>query len=307
MNIGSQNPLPDPLPRPDGWLLFGSTGAVGGFVLQRLRSLQIPVLAVSRQRAAGTVAGVRWIHGSLEAAPELDHLLGEGWRPSVIACAGPLDAFSQWVSGHPPARGTRLLALSSLSADYKASSLQADERALAARLAAAESLLQTSSRQHGAQLTVLRAGLIYGTGSDRSLSPLLRLARRCGVLPWPRAADGLREPVHADDLAAALLAAADLRDLAPELLRLPGPERIGWIEMLRRSFSLEPSGPRLLTLPTPGLRWLAGRMATGVGRPARLAATIYRLHQDQCATSSDWALLGLAPRRFTPQLQLGDR
>jgi nucleoside-diphosphate-sugar epimerase len=293
-------------PRRGSWLLFGATGAVGGFLLQRLQRAGIGVCALSRQTPAlAESSGVQWIAGSLEHAPVLALHLQAGFAPQVVACAGPLDAFADWLARHPPASGTRVLALSSLSADYKRESLQPDERALADRLIAAEALLQQTCIGVGARATVLRAGLIYGTGVDRSLSPLLRAARRWRVLPWPGAANGRREPVHADDLAAALLAAADLRDPAPELLRLPGPEQIGWIEMLRRTFSLEPTPPRLLVLPTPGLRRLAAYFATGVGRLGRIASTVHRLHLDQCAASSDWAQLGLRPRDFATRVESG--
>lgn len=281
------------------WLLFGATGAVGGFLLQRLQRAGIPVCALSRQASLSSAStGVQWIQGSLEHASALDLHLRAGFAPRVVACAGPLDAFADWLARHPPAPGTRVLALSSLSADYKRASLQPDERALADRLIAAEALLQHTCARACAQGAVLRAGLIYGNGTDRSVSPLLRAARRWRVLPWPRAANGRREPVHADDLAAAMLAAADLRDPALTLLRLPGPEQIGWIEMLRRTFSLELAPPRLLVLPVPGLRHLAAHLATGVGRLGRLASTVHRLHLDQCAESSDWATLGITPRGF---------
>ena len=60
--------------------------------------------------------------------------------------------------------------------------------------------------ERGIACTVFRPTLIYGAGTDRSLAPIARFARRWRVLPVPLGANGLRQPVHARDLAAACVA-----------------------------------------------------------------------------------------------------
>jgi hypothetical protein len=175
------------------WLVFGASGNLGRCLLARLLADRNEVHAVSR-RPMGAAHGVHWHCTSLESAPEPATLVGA--LPTVIACCGPLDAFSQWLATHPPAPGTRVLALSSLSAEWKAQSPQPQERALAERLRDSEARLLEVCADRAAIATVFRCGLIYGGGECRSLAPLLRLARRLRVLPWPRRARGLREPVH---------------------------------------------------------------------------------------------------------------
>jgi len=216
----------------------------------------------------------------------------------VIASCGPLDAFVAWLEAHPPAPGCRVLALSSLSADWKANSPQPAERALARRLAEAETRLFALGKRAGFATTVLRCGLLYGRGECRSLAPLLGLARRLRVLPWPRTANGLREPVHVDDIAAGLVQASRDSRFAQSLLRLPGPERIGFDVMLRCSLAQLSPTAALLRLPSPGMRALSSGLARARGRIGVIAANYLRLHQDQCAEGSDWQALGIRPRRF---------
>src|SRR5690606_7911378 len=101
------------------WLVFGGSGAVGRFLLRRLSEAGIAVVALSREPAAVEAAGVRWLRGSLQQAPELDDWLRSGGAPAVICSAGPLDAFVAWLRRSALAPGTRVLALSSLSATWK--------------------------------------------------------------------------------------------------------------------------------------------------------------------------------------------
>jgi nucleoside-diphosphate-sugar epimerase len=286
-----------PLDPPQTWLVFGGSGAVGGFLLKRLSAHGFDVLALSRRGGQVELPRLRWIAGSLEQASALDDAL-QGFAPAVICSAGPLDAFVDWLGQRPPSAGTRVLALSSLSASWKLDSPQPAERALAQRLCAAERALFELCARAEASVCVLRVGLIHGAGVDRSLSPLLRLARRLRVLPWPRGARGLRQPVHADDVARALLAAAarDWRNqAAAACLQLPGPEALDFAAMLRRSFVCETPSPRLLRLPMPGLQGIARHLAVGPNRLGRTAAVAFRLHVDQLADIGDWQRLNIAP------------
>jgi nucleoside-diphosphate-sugar epimerase len=285
------------VPDPQRWLVFGASGSVGGCLLARLQEHAVAVDALSRSRRPSS-RDVCWLQGSLEHAPELEARLTT--PPAVIACCGPLDAFVAWLAAHPPAAGSCVVALSSLSADWKANSPQPAERALAARLQESEQRLFALCQTAGAVATVFRCGLLYGGGECRSLAPLLRLGGRLRVLPWPRAARGLREPVHVDDIAQAMLKVVRHRQFAQSLLRLPGPERITFHDMLRCSLAQLSPAAALLRLPTPGLRALSLRLAGRADRVGVVAATVLRLHQDQCAQGSDWHRLALQPRRFEP-------
>jgi len=262
---------------------------VGDFLLPPLGK-HGPVLAISRN-ARVTVqaeAGIQWQCGDLG-----------GEMPPLPACdvvfsLGPLDAFSAWFARAAPASVRRVVALGSMSAESKRDSVDATERALSERLCHAETQLMEAARARRVGCTIFRSTLIYGSGRDRSLAPIARWARRWRVLPIPRGAAGLRQPVHARDLAAACLAVADNESTYGKIYPMGGGERLRFDDMLRR-IALGP--PRLawpLPIPLPLLRALA-RGRVGAGALARLTAPLIA---DNSAAARDF---GYAPCAFRAQ------
>jgi nucleoside-diphosphate-sugar epimerase len=251
-------------------LAIGLSGAVGEAVREGLQARGDTVVAVSRQHreAAG---GVSWRHGSLEAMPEFDDAF------DAILSLGPLDAFVRWYVDALPS-APRVIALSSTGRHDKRLSADPRERELAARLAAAEADLFAAGRTVGAAVTVLRPSLMYGRDRDRNLSVLAATARRWGVLPIPWNATGLRQPVHVDDVAAAVLACLDqVLTTSGKAFDLPGRETMSFEAMVRRTLAVRAPGARLLKLPpvlfalATWLVELSGREMPGRGARARVA------------------------------------
>ena len=276
--------------------VLGATGAVGEFLLPVLAARGERVIALSRS-AHDEVSSVsiEWLRGDLFGAiaplPAVD----------TIYSLGPLDAFSIWfaaqlAAGASPPR--TLIALSSMSAESKQASIEAAERALAERLRAAEARLFDATSRHGISCTILRPTLVYGSGRDRSLAPLARFARRWRVLPIPRDAHGLRQPVHAEDLARACIAVGEAAGSAGKTYALGGAERLRFDEMLARIAAL-PSH-RALALRIP-IRWLA--LASRIARaPAAGAGALSRLQIDLVADhSAAMHDFGYAPRAFVAE------
>ncbi|MFC4726747.1 SDR family oxidoreductase [Coralloluteibacterium thermophilus] len=283
-----------------GWLVFGATGAVGGRVLARLRGQAAPVLAVSRRPQGGDPA-VDFLQGDVfaDTGALADALAARGC-PGTIVSAGPLDGFVAWALRSPLPPGLRMAALSSMSAETKREAEDPAERALAARLQAAERALLDAAPARGWQVTLLRPTLIWGAGLDRSLSPLVRLGARTRLLPVPRGSGGLRQPVHVDDLAQALLRAVELPELAGEVLRLPGGETLGLDEMLRRSLAAAAPQARILRVPDLLSRPVERLLALGPPRARAAANALRRSRRDLLAGGDDWTRLGIRPRPFRP-------
>ena len=280
------------------WVMGGS-GAVGRFLLRRLSSAGWRVQAPSRQAAPGwseNLPRIDWRHCDLGDAAAV---VPEG--VDVVFGAGPLDLLVTLLQRRPPPRRLRVVALSSTSLETKRASPDPAERALAARLDASERALRELARAQDWSLVLIRPTLIYGAGVDASLSPLLRLARRRGWLLLPRASRGLRQPVHADDLAAAMLCAAQREEWRDECLRLPGGETLHFDRMVERVLALAEPQPRLLQLPTPPLRLLAALLAHGPRSLRRWSAPLLRSAQDLVFPLDDWQRLALQPRGFRPR------
>lgn len=267
-------------------LVTGATSQIGRFLLPMLMAQGARALALSRQPPPSMQAGVDWLRGSLPEPP-IDPV------PACILSLGPLPELAEWLDRIRPAPGLRVVAVGSMSAQSKRDSRIAADRELSARLRQAEDRLIAVCERHGAAWTLIRTTMIYGAGLDRNLTPIARRAARWRVLPVPRA-QGLRQPVHAEDVAQAVLRAATAEAAAGRILALGGGERLGVDEMFRRLAASLP-GPVL----TVGVPVALGRgLALAV---PRLRGPFDRLQSDLVADNTEIAqLLGIAPRPFRP-------
>ncbi len=287
------------LQRPFDAQAVGGSGAVGRYLLRRLSGSGRNVIALSRASAPAWSAAwssVEWVRGGLPHTRLADLPAAD-----VLISAGPLDALAEAcaLSLHPQVK--RVVALSSLSIEWKWDSPNPAERDLARRLLACEQRLLEALGARGVALVLLRPGMIYGAGVDKSLSPLLRFASRWRCLPWPSAGRGLRCPVHADDVAAALEVSAFAADADSHShpIHLPGPTSLPFDSLLDQMLAALANDAKRIALPVP--LSLLRHTAAGNGRVAALAATLYRSAQNQQSNLLGWSKLGLSPRDFAPQ------
>ncbi len=276
-------------------LVLGASGQIGRFLLPLLLDEGHEVLAVSRSEHAPTRTGLRWIHADLFAQmPQFQEV-------DAILSLGPLNGCAGWLArAHVPGR-PRVVAFSSMSVVSKRESDDPAERALAQTLQAAEDLLIRVAEEKGLGWTLLRPTLIYGAGIDRSLTPLARLGRRVRLFPRLAHASGLRQPVHAADLAAACLAAMHAEAARDRIFDLGGGERLAFSLMLERTRRSLP-GP-VLGVPLPaGLARTALRIARLLPRWRAIhAGTLSRLQADLLANDGPAReALGWSPRGFQP-------
>lgn len=277
----------------------GASSQLGVFLLPRLHDAGFEVLALSRQAPQAPLAvaaGVRWARPDDSTPIRIG--AADGGPDCLVSC-GPLDLARRIVQARPGLR--RVVAFSSSSLLSKADSPDPAERGQMAALARAEEALVAACAERRLPLVLLRPTLIYGCGLDRNVSLLAAFARRSGVIPLAGKAGGLRQPVHADDLAGlavrALTAAAPLDLVSPAC----GGSTLTYREMARRIAAAAPRHARLLTLPG----WLLTGVVTVLSRLPRWrhlnAAMVRRQNHDLVFDDSalrralDWS-----PRPFEP-------
>lgn len=272
-------------------LVLGATGATGRFLLPRLKQAGAPVIAVSRRVPADAVGpGVTWLQQDLarETARVQAH---------VLLSAGPLRLAVRQAERMPGVQ--RIVALSSASVRFKRRSPDADERRAIAGLVDDEQRLAEFAARRGIALTLLRPTLIYGGTAPSAITPVAEwLARR----DWaPVAGRGLRQPVHAEDLAEAMLRAAARDESGTETYELGGGETLAYPDFVRRIASGIGRDVRILRLPA-ALVGPALRLAHACGRlsaitPAMVARQRMDLVVDDAAARRE---LGWNPRPFRP-------
>lgn len=155
-----------------------------------------------------------------------------------------------------------VIACSSSSAITKRFAINPFDRDLVSRLLSAEDQLLATCRLLSVPCRILQPTLIYGQVGpyrDRNLSLMLQLLRRWPVLPVP-AESGLRQPIHASQLAAVAIHLAEqigdsLSDLSlPERIPVGGDTTLTYNEMIGALQQVQPCGDsarrcRLLPIP----------------------------------------------------------
>jgi len=269
-------------------LVTGASSQVGLYVRRRLAGSQSLTL-VGRARPRVVAPGETWVQADMSGDPPPQALS----EADAIVSFGPMDGLAAWLALQERVVARGLVATSSMSAASKRDSPVEADRALSARLRAGEAAVIAQCERLGIAWTILRPTMIYGAGLDRNLTPVARMARRTRVLPMPQAS-GLRQPVHAEDVALAAIAAVRDGGAAGRIVEIGGGERLSYLAMFQRL--RESLGCRVVPVPVPGV---ALRSAAALLSPMR--GPLGRLEMDLVADNSALnSLLGVDPRPFRP-------
>ena len=208
---------------------------------------------------------------------------------------GPLDAFAAWLERHAELPLRRVVALGSMSIESKQASSDAREREVSARLRASENVLKRFASDRGIALTIFRPTLIYGEGTDRSLAPIARFVRRWQLMPLPLGASGLRQPVHAEDLAIAAAAVLDRPETYGKTYEMGGGERLAFSTILHRLRDTTPTWSIPVPIPLPALALATRFLRDDAPTRAAIARLKTDLVADIAPAQRDF---GYAPRDF---------
>ena len=272
-------------------LVLGATSLVGAFLPQRAASHGVSLVCVSRDPPA---VGGTWIAADLSARDlQLPSASAAISVSPIWLLPGALPALER-------AGVRRIVAMSSTSRFTKTNSPDSQERAVAKALADSEAALAAFCEPRGIGWTVLRPTLIYAEGRDQNVSRLAGLIRRFRVLPISGAGGGLRQPVHAADLAAACLEALDRPHTVDRAYDLPGGETLTYRAMAERVFEGLGMRPAIVSVPPPLWR-LALALASPI-LPGATAAMGDRMAADLVFDPEPARRdLGWSPRAFHPR------
>jgi len=289
MAIGSDQAIDSP-----DVLLTGASGQIGVFAIPRLLAAGFRVVAVSRRRRPALYDGneqVEWLNQ--------DQATEVAQRCRFLLSAGPLELAKKFLLAGETFE--RAVVFSSSSVETKQASGHPAERRQVEDMLSLESELSTVAEGRGLKLVIFRPTLIYGCGMDTNISRLASWIKRFGFMPVNGAATGLRQPVHADDLAAAAVTALQSRADLPRVLNLCGGDTLTYTDMVGRIFSALGKPVRLLHLP----QWLfvlvvnitkVIRPGTGVNSEMVRRQRLDLVFDDRQARG----LLDYKPRQFQP-------
>lgn len=262
------------------------------------------------ERSVGVLGTTSFVGRSL-----LPRLEQQGWRVVPFSRSGGPAAADEatipfWIALCPiwavpehfarlEAHGARrLVALSSTSRFTKNASADAGERDVAQRLKAAEEAIHRWGAARGVSTVVLRPTLIYDGLRDKNITLIASFIRRRGWFPVLGPAQGLRQPVHVDDVAAACSAALT-GGVSGQAYDLSGAETLSYRDLVGRVAAAVGVAPRVVALPrwvfrlaVPVLRLLPAFRGISVGMFDRMNEDLVF---DHSAARRD---LGFEPRGF---------
>jgi nucleoside-diphosphate-sugar epimerase len=276
-------------------VIFGATSLIGRYLLRRLAQRGFAGLCLSRRAEPApceTPPGFSW-----GTVAEEDGLRVPA--SATLFSLVPIPALPPLIAR--TVGGNRLIALSTSSGDYKAKSSDPAERRLAQDVRRAEKEVRRLCQDKGIAWTIFRPALVYDPGRDRNVSAVAAFVRRYGAFPvvWP--GTGHRQPIHADDVAQAMVAALNAPGAAGTLFDLPGGETLTYREMVRRIFQSLGRRPVLLYLPL-GLARTAIYVWRTVTGAKYSAASLERMNMDLTLDPAPVRdALGIACRPFRPE------
>ena len=278
-------------------LLTGASSQIGVFAVPRLVDAGFRVLAVSRGGRPERFAKFEQVHWLSEA-----EALERVNDCRFLISAGPIALVHKFLQ--PGTAFQCVVVFSSSSVASKQESPDPTERTQMQSMLADETQLWKTAKRYGFKLVILRPTLIYGCGLDTNISRLAAWIRRFGFMPLNGRAQGLRQPVHADDLAAIALTAMFSNKVLPRVLFLAGGDTLSYSDMVAKIFTAQAKPVRLLRLP----EWLfvllvslANMLKTGAG----LNGEMVRRQRHDLVFDDGKAreLLGYNPRPFKPGMK----
>ena len=282
-------------------IVSGASSQIGRFLLPLLIRSGYRVVALSRETApvwkADCSGDIFWLKADIRDAVSLSAL------PSAhyLIHLAPLMILPLQLERFAAIGVKRIIAFSSSSRFSKTVSPITAERSYAKHLAAAEEELAVRCGQYGIRWTVFRPTLIYGLGMDRNITLIRRLIRTIGIFPLFGAASGLRQPVHAADLAAACVAVLENPLAYDKAYDLSGGETLTYHSMVSRIFESLHHKPKFVTIPMVLFRAAIGVLAFipryrdfNIAMAQRMNEDLVYVHDE--ATRD----FGFTPKKFTP-------
>jgi nucleoside-diphosphate-sugar epimerase len=214
-------------------------------------------------------------------------------------CVAPIWVLPDYFSLIEASGARRVVALSSTSRFTKVASCDPAETAMAAKLSESEARVQAWAEARGIEWVVLRPTLIYGLGRDKNITEMARFVCRFGFFPLLGRAQGQRQPIHVEDVAAACVAALQALDAANRAYNLSGGETLPYREMVARVFVALGRPVRFVTVPLWAFRVAVSMLCCLPRYRHWSAAMAERMNSDMVFDHADAARdLGFKPRGF---------
>jgi len=273
-------------------IVTGASSAIGRFLLPKLTEAGYEVFAISREvRDSGRV---RWLQADLKNGewPRL-----EAAQATLVHLA-PVWLLPGFLENALSTGLERVIAISSTSIVTKTDSATPGEREITQLLTEGENCLRSCCGGKKVPWVLFRPTLIYGSGQDKNISSIARIIKSWRIFVIPGRGAGLRQPVHADDIAAACLSGLTGRG-DDRVFNITGGSTLTYADMVEKIFLALGMKPRIVHLPLWPIKTLTPLIRL-IPRFRHLTlGMLDRIDVDLCFDNADAvSRLGYAPRAF---------
>lgn len=253
----------------------GGSGFTGGFVISELVRRGHQVYALARSADAATrveILGATPVRGDLDHGEALTDVFRTGDARHLVNVASLGFGHAETLVSNAEQAGINRAVFVSTTALF--TKLPAPSKTV--RTAAERTVTDSKLRW-----TIIRPTMIYGTPADRNIARLLQVMRRAPLLPVPGGGDRLQQPVHVEDLAAAIVTAIESEKTIAQAIDVPGPAPLSFRDLLLTTAAAVGRRPLLVPVPLrPTIAVLRGyeKLATS---PRIKAEQLERLSEDK--------------------------
>jgi len=230
--------------------VIGATSIIGEFLLPLLVEDGYDVMAFSRRDIKSEKRkNVRWQMISFSKSTVISDINEGKIQIALWVCLAPVNALTEFLPVFLTYGARKIVVVSSTSLFTKKSSADLGEKKLAEKIADNENTFVRWAAKAKVSFTVLRPTMIYGRGRDKNVNFIASFIRWFSFFCIPGKAEGLRSPIHAQDVAMACKAALGSEKVANRFYNISGGEVLTYREMVCRIFSAMGKKPRFLSLP----------------------------------------------------------
>ena len=169
----------------------------------------------------------------------------------VVISLAPLPSIEIVIKMAMALGAKRIIAFGSTGRFSKVGSTSLIEHDFVVQQERAEFLLIKQCEELGIRWTLFRPTMIYGADADQNVTFIRLMIRKFGFFPIPIGANGLRQPVHVEDLADACISALVFEATTNKTYNLGGGGVLSIRDMIKKIFEAE--GRIAILLPLPKL------------------------------------------------------
>jgi nucleoside-diphosphate-sugar epimerase len=220
-------------------VLIGVYGQVGIAIIRMCLKVGIHVKAITNTQ-------IDFTHKLLTIYPHDHSLKALNNRKNIVVYTGPIHKLKNYQKIFN--KTSHLICFSSTSIFTKVKSQSEDSKEIVKNLEDGENFALESSQKYGFSINILRPTMIYGYGIDNNVSMIRKYIQKYRFFPVYKNGTGLRQPVHTEDLAAAVLALLCQEHYTQDY-NLAGGEVITYKKMIKKIFVSQNLLPIIPTIP----------------------------------------------------------